>query len=354
MVDKSFRFRRGQSKETGYPIAYIFDHRRTEGSVGIEVEVEGNKFPKHDDNGNRHPIIPKEWDYHHDGSLRGKDNAEYVLRKPLSFEEVPQAVDNLWSMFNQYGSVLADSNRTSVHVHLNVQQFHLNRLTAFIALYVIVEELLTEWCGENRVGNLFCLRTKDAPYTLSLLKDFIISNGSVRFPQDFHYAGLNLHAISKFGSLEIRSLRGVQDADTLKLWVRVLQYMYDKSSEYNDPRNVIEGFSSTDPFDFFESIVGPEGHVLLEAIGWTSSQIRSSLLKGVRLAQDICYCREWSNYEPKAFTPHPFGVKKPRPTSAPSPQGFTIPPLSGNTVISQDVWNSLVNAEQEPQESDEF
>src|SRR5690349_22399742 len=140
--------------------------KETKGDIGIEIEVEGNKFPKHAYEGYDAvdpERIPKQWDYHRDGSLRGEDNAEYVLKKPLKFSEVPKAINDLWQMFSDYGTVLDVSNRTSVHVHLNVQDFYINRLCSFAAMYLSVEDILTGWCGDHRVGNLFCLRAKDTP-----------------------------------------------------------------------------------------------------------------------------------------------------------------------------------------------
>src|SRR3546814_8609236 len=89
---------------------------------------------------------------------------------------------------------------------LNVQRFHLNRLCSFFSLYFLVEELLTAWCGEHRVGNLFCLRAKDAPAIVSEIKK-TLQNEKIYFHAGMHYAGLNAGAITKFGSVEIQSLR---------------------------------------------------------------------------------------------------------------------------------------------------
>lgn len=309
MTDKAFRFKKFGEKSRGYPIEQLLELRPTQGDVGLEVEVEGNKFPKSGSS-----LIPRQWEYTHDGSLRGQDNAEYKLSGPIDFSEVPKAVNDLWAMFKSYGSVLDDSNRTSVHVHLNAQGFHLNRLCAFVSLYLMAEEILTEWCGEHRVGNLFCLRAIDAPYIVTALGDFFKQDGRYRFPQDFHYSGLNLHALAKFGSLEIRSLRGVQDPETLITWVRVLEHIYRRSADFKDPRLVIEDYSGSDPRDFFESVVGHDAHGILEAIGWEPEQVRAALLRGIRLAQTICYSRDWSLYEPVEFKRNPFN-RRPKAAS---------------------------------------
>jgi hypothetical protein len=229
----------------GFNVVTLMNHEQVSGEVGLEVEVEGNKFPKTGPYGGAGDSdkIPKVWRYTKDNSLRGADNAEYVLRAPLKFDEIPKAVNDLWKMFADYGSVLDDSNRTSVHVHLNVQSWHLNRLTSFMAAYYILEEILTEWCGDNRVGNLFCLRAKDAPALITHVKAFVKLNGSCPFNSDIHhYAALNTHALHKYGSLEFRTLRGVLDPQPILDWVAILRRLYDLSADFADPRLIVDQF----------------------------------------------------------------------------------------------------------------
>lgn len=283
----------------------------TKGSVGIEVEVEGNKFPKVPGMEMTHKALPMEgwtyWHYVKDGSLRGADNAEYVLGKPIEFEEVPDAIAELTVKLEEYGSKLDDSNRTSVHVHLNVQQFHMNRLTAFIALYLCFEEILTEWCGDHRVGNLFCLRGKDAPGALTKIKRFIQSDGQTELNDNLHYAGLNTNALTKFGSLEIRTLRGPTDFSIIQQWVSILERIYKLSAEYADPRDIPAQFSQQGPMSFFETVLGEQGPVLRAGIDFDDERVRDAMYEGIRLAQDLCYCRDWSLFKPVDLKNDPFG-----------------------------------------------
>lgn len=303
--------RRRNSTE-GYPIFALLGLQQTDGQIGIEIEVEGNKFPTGPCSSSPYPnidshLIPKQWKYTHDGSLRGDMNAEYVLAKPLMFDEVPKAINDLWSMFNDYGSVLDESNRTSVHVHLNVQEFHLNRLAAFCGMYFAIEDLLTHWCGEHRVGNLFCLRAKDAPAIVTHLKEFIRNDGKHAFPNGLHYGGLNPGAIVKFGSVEIRALRGVADPKVILDWVSILQRLYELSAEFPDPRAVVGGFSGEGPLAWLERILGDKCGLILNECPYSTDEIRNSLYEGIRLAQDLCFCREWSEYTPKVIERDPFG-----------------------------------------------
>lgn len=302
--------KKNDSKIPGFNIGSLMRAKSVSGDVGIEIEVEGNKFPKPP--GSHGTLTPVEmpdhegWSYVHDGSLRGQDNAEYVLTKPIKFQQVPEAITKLWEQFKAYGSKLDESNRTSVHVHLNAQQFHLNRVAAFCGLYFSVEEILTEWCGDHRVGNLFCLRAKDAPAIVSKLKAFIQEEGKGGLSEGLHYGGLNIHALTKFGSIEIRALRGCTDPQTIIDWVSILERIYRLSGEYTDPRDVCNGFSGEGPMAYLEKVLGDKTNLVRSSIGFDNQRVMESLYEGIRLAQDICYCRDWSLYEPMDINPDPF------------------------------------------------
>lgn len=284
-----------------YDLGIILGHSPVEGDIGLEIEVEGNQFRKEN---------YKDWKYTHDGSLRGQDNAEYVFKKPLPFDKVDTALDELWMMFAAYGSVLDVSNRTSVHVHLNVQRFSLPRFCAFTGLWFCVEELLAAWCGDHRVGNLFCLRAKDAPAIVSRFKDFFLADGSYNFSNGNHYAGFNGNALNKFGSIEIRYLRGTTEPETIKTWVKILKRLYDMSAEFTDPRDVCSDLSGYGPYPFLERILGEYTSTVVEGSGMTYHQVTNSVYEGVRYAQDICYCRDWSLVKQADVANNPFRRKK--------------------------------------------
>lgn len=304
---------------SNYKIATLLGRRAMppEKAVGLEIEVEGNKFPKTEDyyddddvyHNEKNEHIPPEWEYVHDGSLRGIDNAEYVLEEPIPFDQVPQALDNLWKMFSDYGSVLDDSNRTSVHVHLNATHFHLNRVCSFVALYVAVEEVLTAWCGDHRVGNLFCLRAKDAPAILSKARSFICSGNYAYLDDGLHYSGLNLHALTKHGSIEIRSMRGVRDPEVIKTWVDILRRIYELSEAHSDPRTICEMFSGGGSEQFLRYVIGRHAERVAQECGLTGTEINNSVRQGIRMAQRLCYCRDWAMFKPVDLDPDPFGRK---------------------------------------------
>jgi len=223
------------------------------------------------------------------------------------FDEVPKALSDLWEMFHRYGSVLDESNRTSVHVHLNALTWHVNRICAFTSMYVALEEVLTNWCGVHRVGNLFCLRAKDAPGIISKARSFFCSGDLNCLDDGLHYAGLNLHSLLKHGSIEVRTMRGVSDPEIIQVWVDVLRNIYELSEQFPDPRAICETFSGGGSRRFASMVLGQHSNQILSECGLTPSQVDESVRQGVRMAQRLCYARDWSSFKPSDAESDPFG-----------------------------------------------
>jgi hypothetical protein len=290
-----------KTKKPGFNIAVLMGNKeQVKGTVGIEIELEGKNFVYHEE-------VPSPWVYHEDGSLRGEESAEYVLKKPIDFKDVPKALDTLFDALKKRGAKYDDSNRTSIHVHLNCQQFHLDRLATLMALWFTFEDPLTQWCGEHRVGNLFCLRGRDASGIISHLRKFIKSDGKYQLSDNLHYSGLNAESLKKYGSLEIRTMRGVSDPKVIQDWIEILQRLYEYSGTITDPRNVCGMFSGHGPISMFHTVFGPKAATIRAGISWTDNQLKTSLYEGIRRAQDICYCRDWDLYKPENIQDDAFG-----------------------------------------------
>lgn len=283
------------------PLAVTLGKRIKQGQVGLEIEVEGRGVWINS------PVAG--WTVHEDGSLRGEENCEYVFNKPYNFDSAKEKVAALYKQFEAQKTKLDNSNRTSVHVHLNVLSFHMNRITSLIALWFIHEDILTRWCGDHRTGNLFCLRAKDAP---AIVEDFrrFIKNGTI--PRDNnHYAALNGDALRKFGSLEVRTMRGSAEPEPVIQWLDILQRLYDASANYPDPRTICEHFSMNGPANFFYELFGENiSRIIREGVNMTEEEMRDSLYEGVRFAQELCFCRNWATFNPVEVKVDVFGRRE--------------------------------------------
>lgn len=297
---------------------YFFNEDTPTDEIGIEIEVEGEGLPTD---------IPSYWEVHHDGSLRG-ESAEYVLKEPIKRKNVLPFLEYLKGKLRN--SVIHDSIRTSVHVHINMAEKTILQVYVILIVYFILENLIIELAGKNRIGNLFCLRLKDAEY---LLDQLIIAAQKDSYKvflneQTLRYAAVNVCALSKFNSLEFRAMRGTTDPEIISEWVEILLSVVDNAVNlYKTPLEVIQDFSAIGPGAFAEKILGIHLHKFKE------HNIHKVLWSGIRLVQSLAYCTDWTytNYKPvaklfatkkKTDQPPPLLRSTPRVTNRIEPPSF--------------------------------
>jgi hypothetical protein len=255
------------------------------GDIGLEIECEGTSLFNS-------PF--QYWTCHQDGSLRetaGHAPIEYVLRAPLKLKELRSALEYLDIKLKEAGSKVVKSQRTSVHVHINVQKMTLRELFCFLCLYLIFEELLVDWSGPERAGNLFCLRAKDSDFYVNMLESVLKNSNFKQWREDYRYAACNVASVCKFGSLEFRSMQGTVDIQLIYLWVSLLCMLRDASQTYDNPVEIVEEFTNIGPLPFFKKIFKDKQYrQLFESVPGLSGK----LWDGLRMMRDVAYCSEWN------------------------------------------------------------
>lgn len=256
----------------------IPNNMKVVGDVGVEIEVEGLRLPQGD----------KYWRRDADGSLRGAENAEYVLRTPLTLHQLKMALKSLALGYKKNESVIDDSVRAGVHVHINVQDLNIIQLYNYLTLYLVFEELLTKFCGKSREGNLFCLRACDAEFLIQALQ-YAAQNRRWRtlVTDDLRYASVNVKALGNYGSLEFRAMRSTKDFDVIQTWAEILVLLREKAKEFFEPTDIINGFSEGESSTFLGRIFGQYAE-LFKYEGY-----EQALTRGVRLAQEVAFCTNW-------------------------------------------------------------
>lgn len=188
-------------------------------AVGLEVELEGVLYS----------VPEKYWTTKNDPSLRQKPHGlEYVLNKPVAFEELPKAIKEFTNKAKSFA--VKPSIRCSTHVHINVSNRTNRQIMSAIALYILLEEVLVTLQPRARIANLFCRRASDAesiPLTLIQMvrtsKQSMDSFGWNYFSMDsWKYGAINLAAINRYGSLEFRFMKAMWTEDELNLWTSAL------------------------------------------------------------------------------------------------------------------------------------
>lgn len=186
--------------------------------VGIEVEVE-----------NVMAIDPNIglmlWQMKEDGSLRN-NGREFVTPGAIPCSLVEPALKLL---FNGLNPDIDFSNRTSIHVHVDVRQLTLQQIVALLLTYLTVENLLFKFVGNSRRTNIFCTPISETGIIEGVSADpkkFIHSIQNTWMK----YTGLNLLPIANFGSVEFRHMPGTNNVNKLLAWVdmitRLKQFVY--------------------------------------------------------------------------------------------------------------------------------
>lgn len=308
----------------------------TEGyKFGVELELEGRRL------GGDGAELPR-WQAHIDGSVpRG---IEWVLIKPLVFEDTLKAVDELWDSFKNWNTVIDNSYRTSTHIHLNFSDKRVADVINFFVLFTIFEEVLTTYCGDNRKGNFFCLGAREAEAIVSMMEESI-ERSSFRhtFGDNVRYGAMNLNALSKFGSIEIRTMRGIDKKEELVEWLHILNRLYEYACKTdNPPSNLLESLSFLGPKGFMESVFGPDLTKILTQ-NYSEIGLHQSLYEGLRLVQMLCYSLFDVWEEAKKSNIILPSVKKMSAMDeylrAIDPGNLVPPPRGGNVVVPNPVRN---------------
>lgn len=246
------------------------------GRFGVEIETEVLYSPAHpippsygdslvvDLNSGDYKTPSKFWSAKVDNSLRNF-GMEFVLKKPHDLKGVELALEEFHQMFGGV-DFIEDAVSTSVHVHVNIQQFTPRQLGVFITTWTLFENLFAEFAGETRRSNLFALPMRCAETNLeTIVKMFTqiekkipsaiaIESGSSK------YAALNLSCMRTLGSLEIRLLRGTTDRDVIYTWVslldRLVEYCCSFASDGGTPIDILDMYRHSGTKTLLDDIFG--------------------------------------------------------------------------------------------------
>jgi hypothetical protein len=262
-------------------ISEIFAKRSKKGQLGIEVEVEGKGLPD---------VINGNWSVHLDGSLRGEAK-EYVFIEPLNQEEAYEQVNILYKALE--GKV-NNSMRAGVHVHLNCLHLTVRELFTVMAAYYCIENLLTEDAGEEREGNLFCLRLCDADYINTgilncLYQQDLVGNNGIFYNENLRYAAMNLVSISKFGSLEFRALRTPLEGEKVIEWADTLQTLKDNTlKHFKTPMELLTAMSANGGEEVVTKLLGKYAKKQI-----AKPNFEASLYESIRSIQHWVFLTNW-------------------------------------------------------------
>ena len=257
---------------------------KTDGDLGIEIEVEGENLPDYDDVGNF-------WRVDHDGSLQGEAN-EYVFKKPLKVGQVDEALAVLEGAYEECESVITSSVRAGIHVHVNVQELTAVQLYNYITLYSMFEGALLSYCGVGREGNLFCLPLNQSAALIEELRNVAVyQNFRNLISDEYRYCAMNVKALGTYGSLEFRAMRSTSDLTRVSMWAKLLLHLRDVACMYDNPEEIIADASILGSMEMFKKCVGEHLPMFDKVMN-----LKRRLSNGVRSSQAIAFSCDWSVY----------------------------------------------------------
>lgn len=256
---------------------------------GVEVELEGRGLKTKDEDVNKY------FTTHADNSLRtlreDSESLEYVFAAPLSYLDTMKAMKSLLNHLNSDKSEVFESYRTSIHVHMNCGIETYRTIYNLITLSIIFDELFVSQNGEHRIGNNFCLRSRDAQAQVLDLAESIKKNGSIYgISQNNRYSSVNFASLIKFGTIEYRSLECTTDFARVKHWIDTIWKLKSSAKTFENPRDVISLYSRESAETFIDTILGESAKFYKAVDGW-----QSMIKDGIRLAQDFAYSSMWDD-----------------------------------------------------------
>lgn len=262
---------------------------RTGDLFGLEIECEGEGVAW---DGKDAEVI-KMWNPVRDGSLRsylGHSPQEWIFKGPVSFENSKKRVEGLFDYFSRKKTKLVMSNRCSVHVHYNMSDKNCYQVVNLFILYTILEDILDNYCGDDRRGNLFCLSSRMAEGQVGWVGDALFRYNSFAYIRNSdRYCSLNLASLNKFGSVEFRGMRGLDNQEDIIAWLKILSEFCEYAVyKMKNPITVVENLSLKGPETFLREIFSAESYQrLTDKI--SIEDIQGSMYEGVRLIQMMCY-----------------------------------------------------------------
>jgi hypothetical protein len=267
-----------------YPVYALFGVPEQEGNkIGIELELEGRNVGLQD-------VATRGWGRHMDGSLRG-EAIEYITNGAKEVPAAKSLVKDLFAKFKEHGVKFNDSIRTSTHVHLNFSDKPVKQAVNFFLLFTMLEEVLQYYSGEDRKGNLFCISTREAEGIVGVLSSGLGKGDLSAFAGDrYKYAACNLSTLYKFGTVEVRTMRGANSAEQVNKWIDILNDLYKYSLEkMRSPVDLITRLSLLGAEALMREIFAPDNYRELIGSFPAIRTLHHSLMEGARIFQIMAY-----------------------------------------------------------------
>lgn len=192
---------------------------------GVELEIE--QIQDHGEYALKH------WNITTDDSLR--ENGHEYTKGPMSYDNAVKAFVGLHKDLKTGPKPFSD--RTSIHVHVNVGSLEEEELKQFILTYALLEPLFFEFVGQKRQNNIYCV-----PLNYTYLPTVYKHPLQTLHAKWSKYTAFNLcpvgvHEHSQgLSTVEFRHMYGTNKIELFSDWLSAIRDLYlfvTTTPEYN-------------------------------------------------------------------------------------------------------------------------
>ena len=182
---------------------------------GVELEIENIK-----DHG---AYASNHWKVTTDDSLR--NNGYEYTKGPMTYEEAIEAFVKLHKDLKTGADPF--SERTSIHVHVNVAGLEETELKQFILTYALLEPLFFDFVGPARQNNIYCV-----PLSYTFLPSIYKHPLQTLHAKWSKYAAFNICPVgchehsAGLSTVEFRHLYGTNRVEVFSDWLAAIRDLY--------------------------------------------------------------------------------------------------------------------------------
>jgi len=218
--------------------------------LGVELEVERCD---HDGDWYRDKLS-RGFRVEQDGSLRG--NAFEFISNPMMMGHLLSELQGFFqtTQFNQENY----TDRTSVHVHVNMLDMTPEQLSTLCLVYSVFESILFQFVGHYRDTNIYCIPWAQCRYNYNMVQE-LIDNVGKPVSRWQKYTALNLVPLGNQGTVEFRHMHGTSDMNKLTTWINTLGSLvaYAQRTPLQELTETLKVLNDTSAYKkFYESVMG--------------------------------------------------------------------------------------------------
>lgn len=227
---------------------------------GIELEIENLR----DGMGYYADEAGSFWAVEEDGSLRPRGQAWEFISGAAPMSHVLAETQHLFRRFG-IDEERNYSDRCSVHLHTNVQDWTQQQLASLALVYPVFEGALFQFVnhfkkkeeqGYCRDTNLYCIPWSDCRHNRNFVENLFTNPANVRNWQK--YTALNFLPILDKGTVEWRHLHGTCDMEKITIWFNIIGAMmrYCKNTPFEQIVATIQAMNDVSTYQqFFEEVL---------------------------------------------------------------------------------------------------